>query len=164
MSTPKKSLYDRYPRRYEVPLLILASCVLLGFGLSLPLVFVKKMIFWKNEYSVVTGAWSLVQQREFLLAAVLFFFSLVFPIAKLIGLAVLWFARIAEEQRQNLLRWLGILGRWSMLDVFVVAILIVAVKLRPMANVEPRMGIYIFCIAIISSMLTTAYVDRLARK
>jgi len=46
--------------------------------------------------------------------------------------------RLPEVQRQKLLHWLGILGKWSMLDVLVVAILIVLVKLGPLAKVEAR--------------------------
>lgn len=50
-----------------------------------------------------------------------------------------------------------------MLDVFIVAILIVLVKIGPLAKVEPRTGVYFFSAAIAASMLTTMYIDRLAR-
>ena len=101
--------------------------------------------------------------NELLLAAVLFFFSIVFPFIKLAALLVIWFVRLPAEKRQELLHWLGILGKWSMLDVFVVAILIVLVKLGPLAKVEPRVGVYVFAAAILFSMLTTMYIDRLGR-
>jgi len=51
-----------------------------------------------------------------------------------------------------------------MLDVCVVAILIVLVKLGPLAQVEPQAGVYVFAAAILCSMLTTMYVERLAHK
>jgi paraquat-inducible protein A len=76
----------------------------------------------------------------------------------------LWLIPLQEQQRTAVLHWLGLLGKWSMLDVFVVAILIVLVKLGPMARVEPRAGVYVFAWAILASMLTTMYVDRLARR
>src|ERR1043166_1315394 len=126
------SLRDRHPRRIEVPALILVSFALLLTGLSLPLMKVEKMVFWKNEYSVLKGVDSLWEQGQYLLAAILFFFSIVFPGVKLGGLGLIWDVRLAEERRQIVLRWLGALGRWSMLDVFVVAILIVLVKLGPL--------------------------------
>jgi hypothetical protein len=34
---------------------------------------------WKNEYSILTGVLRLAKQEEYLLAAVVFFFSMVFP-------------------------------------------------------------------------------------
>jgi paraquat-inducible protein A len=51
-----------------------------------------------------------------------------------------------------------------MLDVFVVAILIVLVKLGPLANVQPQQGVYWFAAAVFLSMITSMYVDSLARK
>jgi len=159
-----QSLRDRYPRRIEVPFLILASFVLLLIALSQPLLTVEEMVFWKNEYSVIAGVHGLWEQGQYPLAIILFFFSIVFPTFKLAMLGVLWTFRLAEGKRQAVLHWLGILGKWSMLDVFVVAILIVLVKLGPLAKVQPRRGVYWFAAAILLSMITSMYVDSPARK
>jgi paraquat-inducible protein A len=159
-----KSLRQQYPRRIEVPLLILLSFVLLLIALSMPLMKVEKMVLWKNEYSVVAGVQGLWEQGQYVLATILFFFSIVFPMCKLAMLGFLWFIRLAEQRRQAVLHWLGVLGKWSMLDVFVVAILIVLVKLGPLAKVQPQRGIYWFAAAIFLSMITSMYVDSLARK
>lgn len=94
----------------------------------------------------------------------LFFFSIVFPFVKLAALAIIWLVRLSDEKRLQLLHWLGLLGKWSMLDVFVVAILIVLVKLGPVARIEPRLGVYVFALAILASMMVTVYVDRLTRQ
>jgi len=159
------SLRSRYSWwRIDVPALISISFLLLAAGLALPLIHVQKMVFWKNDYSVITGIISLWHQDQWLLAAVVFFFSLVFPILKLAALAGLWFLPLADRQRQHVLHWLGILGKWSMLDVFAVAILIVLVKLGPVAKIEPERGVYAFTLAIVLSMVTTMYVTCLARK
>ena len=160
----RQSLRDRYPRRIEVPLLILTSFVLLLIALSLPLMTVEKMVFWKNEYSVIAGVHGLWEQGQYALAIILFFFSIVFPLFKLGMLGVIWTVRLDEGKRQAVLHWLGILGKWSMLDVFVVAILIVLVKLGPLARVQPERGVYWFAAAIFLSMITSMYVDSLAKK
>jgi paraquat-inducible protein A len=159
-----KSLRQRYPRRIEVPLLILLSFVLLLIALSMPLMNVEKMVFWKNEYSVIAGVHGLWEQGQYVLAIILFFFSIVFPLFKLAALGLLWLAPLPEQRRQAVLHWLGILGKWSMLDVFVVAILIVLVKLGPLAKVQPEQGVYWFAAAIFLSMVTSMYVDRLAQE
>ncbi len=72
-------------------------------------------------------------------------------------------ARLSEARRQAVFHWLGLLGKWSMLDVFAVSILIVLVKLGPLARVTPEPGLYFFCSAILASMLVTMYVEHLAR-
>ena len=166
MGTQASSLSTRHPRRYDVPALLLLSFALLLTGLSLPLITIKQSVLWKhweNHYSVFTGVVSLAHQGDYFLAGVLFFFSMIFPIVKLLALAWVWWIPLAEERRLRLLHGLAILGKWSMLDVFVVAILIVLVKLGPLVEAEPRVGVYFFAAAIVASMLTTVDVSRLAR-
>lgn len=162
----KRSLKERYPKQYLAPAALALSFLLLLLGLSLPLMDAQAGILWtkwKSSYSVWAGVVALWDQHEHLLAIVVFFFSMVFPFIKLGSLAVIWFVRLAEEDRAKILHWLGLLGKWSMLDVFAVAILIVLVKLGPLASVQPRSGVYFFCAAILASMLSSMYIDHLAR-
>jgi paraquat-inducible protein A len=56
-----------------------------------------------------------------------------------------------------------LLGKWSMLDVFVVAVLVVTVKLGAMASVEARYGIYAFTAAVFLTMYITSRVVALTR-
>jgi len=163
----QKSMLDFHPRRYDIPFLLCVSLASLLAGLSLPLITVDKTVFWNhwhNEYSVFTGIVNLAQDGDVLLAFVLFFFSMVFPFVKLSALVVIWFKRLSNEQRTTTLGWLEMLGRWSMLDVFAVAIMIVAAKLRALTQVQPQIGVYFFGAAIMLSMITTMLVDQLARK
>lgn len=158
---------DIHSGRLDVPLLIGLALAVLVAGLSLPIITVEKTVFWRhweNHYSVFVGVVELAKSGDWLLATILFFFSMVFPFAKLLSLALLWYRKLSEAERQKTLHWLDLLGKWSMLDVFVVAILIVAAKLRDLTQVEPRIGVYLFGLAIILSMLTTTRVEQLARK
>ncbi|HAM40938.1 MAG TPA: hypothetical protein DDX89_03735 [Candidatus Omnitrophica bacterium] len=164
VATRASALSQLYPAHtLAVSVALLVSTTLLLTGLSLPLLHAQQMIFWKSTYSVWTGVVALWEANELLLATGLLFFSIVFPVVKLAALSVIWFVRLPQAQRARLLHRLELLGKWSMLDVFVVAILIVLVKLGPLAKVEPRAGVYVFAAAIACSMLTTMYVDRLAR-
>lgn len=165
--TGASSLKERHPKQFIVPLALVGSSVLCFIALSLPLLQAHQQFLWKrwqSSYSVWTGVVALWHQQDYVLAAVLFLFCIVFPVVKLIALAVIWYAKLAEQEREALLHWLGVLGKWSMLDVFVVAILIVLVKLGPLAQVQPQVGVYVFAAAILCSMLTTMYIERLARR
>ena len=162
-----KSLSHLYPRRYDVFFLIGASFVFLVIGLSVPLLTVEKTVFWKhweNNYSVFTGVVELAKQGDILLAFIIFFFSMVFPFAKLWMLTRIWFAVPSGEERKIALHWLGILGKWSMLDVFVVAILVVAAKMRTLTEVQPEIGVYLFGFSIFLSMITTSLIERYAKR
>lgn len=149
---------------FDVASLLILAAGTLALGLTLPILDVEKFVFWQSEYSVITGVANLFEANEYLLGFVILLFSIVFPIAKLGVLAALWWGKLTHEQRFALLRRLEQVGRWSMLDVFAVAILVVAGKLGMVADVRARVGIYLFAAAILVSMLATWRVKRLALK
>src|SRR3989338_1160539 len=95
----KKSLKEIHDGRRDVPLLIgLAFAVLLA-GLSLPILTVEKTVFWRhweNHYSVFVGIVELAKGGDWLLSVILFFFSMVFPFAKLFSLALLWYRKLSD--------------------------------------------------------------------
>jgi len=114
MSPTRKSLRDLYPARWDVPALLLTAFAVLIAGLSLPILTVEKTVFWRhweNHYSVFVGVAELAKHGDWLLAVIIFFFSMVFPFVKLLALAVLWFRRLADTQRKWVLHWLGLLGK-----------------------------------------------------
>jgi paraquat-inducible protein A len=55
-------------------------------------------------------------------------------------------------------------GKWSMLDVFVVAVLVVAVKLGAIADVEMRFGLYAFAASVLLTMFITARIVALTNR
>ena len=59
---------------------------------------------------------------------------------------------------------LEVLGRWSMLDVFIAAVLVVTVKLGALASANLEDGIYFFGMSILLAMIATNLVDYLARR
>ena len=158
--TEKAVLAAVHWRNVEVPLLLAAAAAALGFGLHMPTITFKEMVFWKHTFSIVTGIQGLYQDKQYALAALVGFFSVVFPIVKITVLTAIWFLPLTRKIRLRLVRLLGALGKWSMLDVFIVAILIVVVKIGPLAKVNPRPGVYIFAAAIACSMLTTMLIER----
>ena len=72
--------------------------------------------------------------------------------------------KLSPTQRTVVLYWLGFLGKWSMLDVLLLALTLLAVKMKSLAEVEPRIGVYVFCAAIFLSMVATTRVEYLAHK
>ena len=139
--------------------LLLSSAVLLIAGWLLPLMTVHRFLFLSDEVSILQGVIELWRHGDVLLSLILIAFSMLFPLAKLSVALSLWTAE--ELDRKSIARrskWLAICGKWSMLDVFVVALVVVAVKLSLVADVEVHAGIYVFAAAIIASMLCT---DRL---
>ncbi len=128
--------------------LILASILLIP-GLLLPILTLDTLGSRSAGYSVVTGIFRLFGSGKFLLGLVVLAFSVVFPIAKLY-----WLFRYCLNLPLRFKgRWLLLLGKWSMLDVFVVAVIIGAGRLRLLSDFESEPGVYWFAGAVALSMV-----------
>lgn len=161
---PTRSLHQQNPRCYDVPLLIAGSGAALVVGLSLPFMSLKQLIFWQDEYTLFTSIKGMWEAEHYALAGIIFFFSIVFPFAKVLALVAAWYVRMPAEKRDRMLHWLGMLGKWSMLDVFVIAILIVLTQSKGVVDARAQSGLYVFSLAILLSMVTSIRVERLAKK
>ena len=155
----------RVKRRRALPalLLVLTSSVAMVFGLLLPVLELRRGLT-DQRYSVLTGIADLAQGGNLLLALIVFAFSVVFPIAKLASLCTALFGELARERRHAVLRRLELLGRWSMLDVFVIAILVGSVQLGVLSEGRALPGIYVFGAAILLSMVSTVAVHGLSAR
>ncbi len=163
MKTAKRPLCGFFPLRPDVPLILAASAWLLYRGLNMPILTVRKL--WKqNTFSILEGIQALRDDGHLSLAVLVFFFSVIFPIAKLAMLTCAWFVPLGETLRSRVINGLSLLGKWSMLDVFIVAVLIVAVKLGALAEAKPLPGVYYFGASVLLAMLATALVQHLNTK
>lgn len=147
--------------RFLVGALLALSAVALGFGWSLPVVTLRRGLT-HHTYSVLAGIVALGRDGNVLLALVLFAFSIVFPAVKLALLAATLVRRGERARSVRLLRWLTLLGRWSMLDVFVVVILVGSVQLGLLSSGEPRAGVLAFGAGILLSIVTSMTLELLA--
>jgi paraquat-inducible protein A len=165
MPTSKKALLQLHPWYLNALIigLVAVSAVLLWMGLEFPVLTIRQM-WTKNTFSVLSGIQALQDEGHRGLAALLFFFSIVFPVAKIVALAVIWCVRMTDAARRTVLHWLMVLGKWSMLDVFVVAVIVVAVKMGLFADAFPQKGIYYFGFSVLLSMAATSLIHFLATK
>jgi paraquat-inducible protein A len=146
--------------------LLLITAVLLGFGLVMPLITFKQLVFFTNTFSITSGVKALYSQNQFLLFAVILVFSIVIPVLKLLMLTLNWNAMAIGERhwRSRLLNLSAALGRWSMLDVFAVAVFAVMMKINLISEVQTHTGLFIFTFAVLSLMCLNTYINRLLLK
>ena len=160
----RRSLQSSCGVRMEVYLLWIAAVYTLAKGLSLPVITITELVFRKNTYSVLGGVIQLYNHKDYVLAAVIFIFSFLFPILKLLSLLFLWFMPVDPNARKTVVTWLGHLGKWSMLDVYVVALTILIAKSSTLLKAKPEMGIYYFGASVVLSILTSTQIERLSKK
>lgn len=144
-----------------VNLLLLTAGGLLFYGLQAPILTLEKFYFFTNTVSLLSALQQLAQEAEWGLFVLVGSFSVVFPVLKLLVLLLIWnFEPAQGERHRRHLHWLTEYGKWSMLDVFVVALLVVSVKLGMMAEAHVEIGIYAFAASVILTMLLSAWIGR----
>jgi paraquat-inducible protein A len=153
-----------YPRQAQhLRYLVWLSSVLLLVGLVAPIITLKKFILVENTFSVLSGVTELLLNGQVFLFLLLTGFSVVLPILKLRVLYLLVSRNEAMQPNiRKLLHWMHLYGKWSMLDVFVVAVLVVAVKLGALVDVEMRYGLYAFTGSVLLTMFITARIVSLS--
>lgn len=143
--------------------LVLAAALVFATGLTVPVVTFRTGLA-HDSFSVVGGILDLVREGDVFLAGLVFAFSVVFPIVKLALLQHALHGPLSGERRARLVHALERLGRWSMLDVFVIAILIGAMHLGILSEAYAEPGIYVFAAGILLAMAATRAVLALLRE
>ena len=133
---------------------IIATVLLLIAGWTLPLMTVKRLVFLSERVSVLSAVRDLWLADQFFLVLVVVVFSVLFPIVKLTLAIYIWYAAdVAGGRLHRLLGSLSALAKWSMLDVFVVALIVVAIQVSLVGDVLLNPGLYLFVAAVLLSML-----------
>ena len=98
------------------------------------------------------------------LALVVLIASVMIPLGKLIALAYLLItvrrgSIRGNRDRSRLYRMVEIIGRWSMLDVFVDTFTVALVQLQPLMSVEPGPGVVFFMAVVILTVIAVQCFD-----
>ncbi|GAB6909813.1 Paraquat-inducible protein A [Desulfosarcina cetonica] len=107
-------------------------------------------------YFMKSGSWGI--------AGIIFVASIVVPIAKLMVLSGLMFSvqrrsRWRPLERAHLYRLTETIGRWSMLDVFVVTVLVALVRLGYLSTIEAGPGVVYFAAVVVLTMIAAMTFD-----
>ncbi|MDA3933982.1 MAG: paraquat-inducible protein A [Gammaproteobacteria bacterium] len=140
---------------YSFLLIFVVACILLILGLTMPAFTNDRLGHDPQSLSILRGAVSLSELGSPGFMIIIILFSAVFPTAKLIAMLVLWLFSFEVDSERRIMRWLEILGKWSMLDVFVIATTIGASHLKLLNKTTIETGIYVFGLAIFISMLAS---------
>ncbi|MDX3906700.1 MAG: paraquat-inducible protein A [Pigmentiphaga sp.] len=114
--------------------------------------------------TIMSGVTYLWHEKSYFVAAVVFCASIVIPIFKLAVLFMLVVTTQARStwrprERTRLYGMVEAVGRWSMVDVFVVALLAALVRLEALATVRPEPGAIAFGLVVILTMLASMSFD-----
>ncbi len=145
-------------RQMAVLLAYLAILALLP-GLYLPVMEVSRFGA-TTSYSILDGIVALWRGGNASVAGVILIFSVIFPLAKLAAILCACLGPEDAPLRRRLAKLALTLGKYSMLDVFVVALLILVFKLGGVIEARIAGGLYLFVLAIGLTTLANLAVAR----
>jgi paraquat-inducible protein A len=143
------------PRRDPVAgvLLLIALPMLVG-GLLMPAISITKLMLFADTYSIFGAVFTFWTAGKYWLFAVVFFFSLVFPAVKILLAMWAWvFAVDDHDVTLRVLRIFAAISRWSMLDVFIVALTVLVIDGSLLTSADIRFGIVLFALSVILSSI-----------
>lgn len=117
-----------------------------------------------SENTVWQGCVSLYQSGDYTVAVIVFLASMAVPPLKILGLLILIAGaklRPARWKRERtwMYRFIDTIGRWAMLDVFAVAILVSVMKLHRVATVMPGKGLLAYALVAVLTLLASQCFD-----
>jgi len=164
MNSPNHSLLrtQSRPGRTVVLLLFLALGLFVA-GIFRPFTAVTKLWVFENEVSVFNGLVTLWGEGDAFLFLILLVFTVVFPLIKISALLVLWLKPgLGRDDSQRLFRFVSHLGKWSMLDVFIVAILVLTIRSKGVANIRVQDGLFLFFSSVMLTQIAAVWTGRIA--
>lgn len=156
-------LFDRRPRSVFISFCFLLAAILLYVPANLLPIMISSDPTSKMVNTIMNGIIYMWQDGDRLISVIIFCFSIVVPTLKIISMLILLFSAkvypvISVEKLSLQYRLTEAVGAWSMVDIFVIIILMTAFH-TPIANVMPGPAAFYFCMVVILTMLSAYFFD-----
>jgi paraquat-inducible protein A len=143
---------------------VIAACILYLPANMLPIMITSSFPGEEQHDTIMSGIIYFWVSGSWVVAAIIFIASFVVPLFKLAVMMLLLISvrrrsRWQLLQRTKLFRVVEVIGRWSMLDVFVVSLVTGLVQIPGFAEVHPGPGIAAFAAVVILTMLASMSFD-----
>jgi len=114
--------------------------------------------------TILSGVEHLYGSGMWEIATVVFFASIVVPLLKIVGLSALLVRlhvdpALGRRERSRLFRVIEYVGRWSMIDMFMLSILVALVRLGEVATIDPGIGATCFAAVVVLTMFAASSFD-----
>jgi paraquat-inducible protein A len=147
-------------RRFLLSVAIIGASISLALGISLPSIKLTRFYFFATEYSLISTVYTLIARNQIFLGSLVFVFSIMLPVFKIFYLVILTTMPpdVLRQQYRHLkaLEWLG---KWSMHDVLVLALMIFFIKSQGVYDARSLSGVYFFTSAVVFMILAYAWLN-----
>ncbi|MFM2577740.1 PqiA/YebS family transporter subunit [Vibrio fortis] len=116
------------------------------------------------EDTIISGVASLINSEMYGIAAIIFIASIIVPVAKILGLAYILICiqvkrTLYRRQRMTIYFIVKWIGKWSVMDLFVISIMMTLVDRGQILNFTPGYGAVAFGIVVVLTMLAAESLD-----
>ena len=147
-------------RNFILSFLIIIATVFFALGIILPVIQFTTIYVWTDKHSIATIIYALYQNQEFFLCTVVFAVSIFFPFLKLFYLLTLVTSPdLSSEFRAKSIATMEWLGRYSMTDVMVLALMIFYVNSSGYTTASVLPGVYFFAASALITMLAYGWAN-----
>lgn len=157
-------LHSRKPYSVRLTTTLVVTAALLYIPANLLPVMRTRSLLSDDSDTIMSGVITLIQDGSWPLAILVFVASIVVPILKLLAMGYLLISiqgrsRTSALQRCRLFRLVEFIGRWSMLDIYAVSVLITLVQIQSLASISVGPGAMAFAAVVVLTMLAAQTFD-----
>jgi paraquat-inducible protein A len=157
-------VHARRPQSLSTTASLVIAAALLYIPANVLPVMRTHTFFSDTDDTIMSGVISLAQSGSWPVAVLVFFASIVVPLLKLVAMGEILIAITRKsvrlpQQRSRLFRVVEFVGRWSMLDVFAMSLLVALVQVQSLATVEVRPAALAFAGVVVLTMLAAQSFD-----
>ncbi len=163
-SAGSKPLVQTFGKRgLPIMLMLFFALALFMAGIFRPFTEVTKLWLFENKVSVYDGLIIFMKSREYFLFTILLVFTVIFPFVKILSLLTLSLkSGLSGKRVVQLYGFVSHLGKWSMLDVFVVTILVLLLKSGGVASIKIQDGFFLFFASVMLTQLASLWIGLIA--
>ncbi|MBK4716297.1 MULTISPECIES: membrane integrity-associated transporter subunit PqiA [Tenebrionibacter/Tenebrionicola group] len=156
--------YVRRHNSLQWTLALLLTSIILYLPANLLPVMITDLLGDKMPSTILAGVVLLWSEGSYPVAMVIFIASIMVPTLKMVAIGWLCldakgYGRRDSERMHKIYEVVEFVGRWSMIDVFVIAVLSALVRMGALMNIYPAMGALMFALVVIVTMLAAMMFD-----
>ncbi len=164
----KTPLHRRKPNSLSQTLALTIAASILYLPANMLPMTITESLFGNQQDTILTGVIYFWQSGDYLVASVIFCASIFIPLLKLMILLFLLLTVHLQSTRQlefspatcaKLYRIVELVGRWSMIDVFVVALLTALIQIQSLATIFAGPGAVAFAAVVVLTLLASLSFD-----
>ena len=159
-----RTVYLRKPNAVSKTWALLIAAVILYVPANLMPVMSSVSYGRGSPDTIMSGVMALFASGQAVLAIIVFVASIMVPVLKIMGLVILLVSVQRRSQgrpsdRARLYRLVELVGRWSMLDVFMISLMVSLMQFGALSTVEAGPGAVCFAAVVVLTMLAAQSFD-----